>query len=145
MSTRKIYRSGVALIFHLHSMMTSSNGNIFRVTGHRSPVNSPHKGHWRGALIFSLICAWINGWVNSREAGDMRCHRAHYDVIGKPSYMRYSVTNAVNYMLKRLLVLQIFSGLIPQKVSLPGRWPILYRCLKKSTEYCRPLDIDMIG
>ena len=29
----------------------------------RSPVNSPHKGQWRGALVFSLICAWINGWV----------------------------------------------------------------------------------
>ena len=27
---------------------------------HRSPVNSPHKGQWRGALIFSLIYAWIN-------------------------------------------------------------------------------------
>ena len=46
---------------------------------HRSPVNSPHKGKWRGALMFSLICAWINGWVN--EAGDLRCHRAHYYVI----------------------------------------------------------------
>ena len=23
---------------------------------HRSPVNSPHKGQWHGALIFSLIC-----------------------------------------------------------------------------------------
>ena len=30
---------------------------------HRSPVNSPHKGQWRGALIFSLICVWINDWV----------------------------------------------------------------------------------
>ena len=48
---------------------------------HRSPVNSPHKGQWRGALIFSLICAWINGSVNNREAGDLRRHRAHYDVI----------------------------------------------------------------
>ena len=48
---------------------------------HRSPVNSPHKGQWRGALMFSLICAWINGWVNKREAGDLRRHRAHYDVI----------------------------------------------------------------
>ena len=47
---------------------------------HRSPVNSPHKGHWRGALMFSLICAWINGWVNNREAGDLRRHRAHCDV-----------------------------------------------------------------
>ena len=47
---------------------------------HRSPVNSPHKGQWRGALMFSLICAWINGWVNNREAGDLRRHRAHCDV-----------------------------------------------------------------
>ena len=46
-----------------------------------APVNSPHKGQWRGALMFTLICARINGWVNSREAGDLRCHRAHYDVI----------------------------------------------------------------
>ena len=37
---------------------------------HWSPVNSPHKGQWRGALMFSLICVWINGSVNNREAGD---------------------------------------------------------------------------
>ena len=47
---------------------------------HRSPVNSPHKGQWRGALMFSLICAWIHGWVNNREGGDLRRHRANYDV-----------------------------------------------------------------
>ena len=45
------------------------------------PVNSPHKGQWRGALMFSLICAWINDWVNNREAGDLRRYRGHYDVI----------------------------------------------------------------
>ena len=48
---------------------------------HRSPVNSPHKGQWRGALMFTLIYARINGWVNNREAGDLRRYRAHYDVI----------------------------------------------------------------
>ena len=48
---------------------------------HRSPVNSPHQGQWRTALMFSLICVWINGWENNREAGDLRCYRAHYDVI----------------------------------------------------------------
>ena len=42
--------------------------------------NSPHKGQWRGALMFSLICVWINGWVNNRETGDLRRHRGHYDV-----------------------------------------------------------------
>ena len=48
---------------------------------HRSPVNSPHKGQWRGALMFSLICARINSWVNNGEAGDLRRHRGHFDVI----------------------------------------------------------------
>ena len=47
---------------------------------HRSAMNSAHKGQWRGALIFSSICAWINGWVNNREAVDLRRHRVHYDV-----------------------------------------------------------------
>ena len=46
----------------------------------RSPVNSPHKGQWRGALIFPLICTSINGWVNNREADDLRRCHAHYDV-----------------------------------------------------------------
>ena len=48
---------------------------------HRSPVNSPHKGQWRWPLIFSLICVWINRWVNNREAGDLRRNQAHCDVI----------------------------------------------------------------
>ena len=45
-----------------------------------SPVNSPHKEQWRGALMFSLNCAWIDGWVNNREAGNLRRHHAYYDV-----------------------------------------------------------------
>ena len=76
---------GLLLPTWLNSMMTSSNRNIFRVTGplcgeFTGPVNSPHKGHWRGALMFSLICVWRNGRVNNREAGDLRRHRGHYDV-----------------------------------------------------------------
>ena len=66
--------------------MTSSNGNIFRVTGHlcgefTGPWWNPHTGQSRGALVFSLICVWIKGWVNNRDAGDLRRYRAHYDVI----------------------------------------------------------------
>ena len=62
--------------FSLHElMMTSSNGNISRVTGplcgDRWTVNSPHKDQWCWALMFSLICARINGWVNNREAVDL--------------------------------------------------------------------------
>ena len=71
---------------YLTIMMTSWNGNIFRVTGpfsrgiHRSPVDSPHKGQWR-TLIISLICVWTNGWATNCDAGDLRRHRVHYDVI----------------------------------------------------------------
>ena len=74
------------------AMLTALNRNIFRVTGHlcgeftgprwlpRIPVNSPHKGQWRGALMFFLIWPRINGRVNNGEAGDLRRHRDHNDV-----------------------------------------------------------------
>ena len=67
-------------------MMTSSNGKKYPcywpfVRGiHRSPVNYPHKGQWRGAFMFSLICAWTNGWVIIRDA-DYRRHNTHYDLL----------------------------------------------------------------
>ena len=59
---------------------------------HRSPVNSSHKGQWRGDLMFSLICAWINGWVNNREAGDLRRYRAHCDISVMISSKRCCIT-----------------------------------------------------
>ena len=83
-------------------MMTSSNRNFFPrywpfVRGiHRSPANSPHKGQRREALMFSLICAWTNGWVNNHEAGDLRRCRAHDDVIvmcNSCEYIRNYTTN----------------------------------------------------
>ena len=50
-------------------------------------VDSPHKGQWRGAMVSSLICAWTDGWANTREARDLRRHGPHYDVtvMLKPS------------------------------------------------------------
>ena len=64
-------------------MMTSSNGNILpRYWSFvRGPVNSPRKGQWRRTLMFSVIDAQINGWVNTGEADDLRNHHTHYDVI----------------------------------------------------------------
>ena len=63
-----------------HQLKTFSA--LLAICAGNSPVtvNSPHKGQWRGALMFSSICAWIDGWENSREAGDLRRYRAHYDV-----------------------------------------------------------------
>ena len=67
---------------------------------HRSPVNSPHKGQWCGALMFSLICAWMNGWVNNRETGDLRRHHAHYDVtVMRCAYPRYWSRGISPYVL----------------------------------------------
>ena len=92
----------VALLVHSNVMackwfmMTSSNGNIFRVTG---PLCGEFTGHrWipRTKAIdvdlwcFLLMCVWINDWVNNRGAGDLRRNRGHYDVtvmfsLKKPS------------------------------------------------------------
>ena len=60
---------------------------------HRSPVNFPHKGQWRGALMFSLIYSWINDWINNREAGDLRPQHGHYDVIVMECGCTYILTN----------------------------------------------------
>ena len=63
-----------------HQMETFSALLVLCAGNSPVPVNSPHKGQWRGALMFSLICAWINDWVNNREAGDLRRYRGNYDV-----------------------------------------------------------------
>ena len=71
----------------LWNMMMSSNGNIFHVTGPLCGEFTSDrwipltKASDMELLMFSLICARINGWGNIREAGDLRCHHAHYDVI----------------------------------------------------------------
>ena len=65
------HKSGIVI----RIMMTSWNGNIFRVTG---PLCGEFTGHrWippqrpmTRSFDVSLICDWINGWVNNREAGD---------------------------------------------------------------------------
>ena len=82
---------------------------------HRSPVNSPHKGQWRGALMFSLICAWINDWANNREAGDFLRHRTHYDVI---------------VMLRDLLIEHDLGYVMV--ASWHGRFFPFYRCILSS-------------
>ena len=93
-----------------HIMMTSSNGSIFRywpfVQGiHRSPVNSPHKGQWRGALMFSLIFAWTNGGVIKGKAGGLGRSCAHYDVTVTIAHMHtvyyFKKNHAVLNMTKR--------------------------------------------
>ena len=63
-----------------HQMETFSA--LLAICAGNSPVPGefPHRGQWRGALMLSLICVLINGWVNNRRAVDLRRYRAHYDV-----------------------------------------------------------------
>ena len=75
------------LLIKAPGMMTSWNGTIFLVTGHlcgefTGPRLIPRtKASDAELWFFSLICVWINGWVNNHKAGDLRRYCAHYDVI----------------------------------------------------------------
>ena len=78
----------LAMVLSMLTMMTSSNGDILRITG---PLwgeltgrwwITPHIDQWRWALMFSFICAWTNCRANNPDASDLRCHHAHYDING---------------------------------------------------------------
>ena len=80
---------------------------------HRSPVNCPHTGQWRGVLIFSLIWARINGWVNNRNAGELRRHRAQHDVIVMGN-------SGSGFYLKKSLVITMYcacAGVVYQAIA----------------------------
>ena len=87
-----------------HLMETFSVYSPFARGIHRSLVNSPHKGQWRGALTIFLICAWTNSWVNDRDAGDLRHNHAHYDVIVMLVRPRASATMALTMQSKHISV-----------------------------------------
>ena len=75
---------------------------------HRSPVNSPHKGQWRGALMFSLICTWTNASVNNRDASDSRRHRTHYDIAVMDDITVTLMTFLFQYPKIILILVQYF-------------------------------------
>ena len=84
----------------------------------RSPANSLHKGQWRGALMFSFFCAWINGWVNNRETGDLRRHCAYYDVT--VMYFPWTIEEIPKVLGKSLFISVPFtnrSTLIPARIN----------------------------
>ena len=85
----------------------------------RSTVNSPHKGQWRGAWMFSLIRAWTNGWVNNGDAGDLRRRRAHFDVTVMYPTSRTASWCFPNWPLTRYVMLRAAhaSGM-PETLSL---------------------------
>ena len=92
--------------FYFSHTMTSSNRNIFRVTGSLGGEPTGHRwippqeGQWRRASMFSLIWAWTNGRESNRDVGDLRRHCTHYDVtVMNMDDSRYKSYNAFNYDL----------------------------------------------
>ena len=97
-----------------------------------SPVNFPHKGQWRGALMFSLICAWMNAWVNNRVAGDLRRLRAHYEVIvmNKHDIICFSTMTSqwppwrLKSPASRLFTQLFIRAHIKENIKAPRHWPL---------------------
>ena len=94
-----------------------------------SPVTGefPTKGQWHGALMLSLICAWINGWVNNREAGDLRCHHAHYGVTVMNIMLLQSNQSwsACNSIIDGVLLIWIYYNVTAFMTSIES-WTIKY-------------------
>ena len=106
---------------------------------HRSPVNSPDKGQWRGALMFSLICSWINSWVNNREAGDLRRHHAHYDVI----VMKYETSLCQCYRLNLATSSYTKLSIIEKWIIYPSNQPD-YRKIYNLRSYLLPTNSEYV-
>ena len=106
-----------------HQMETFSA--LLAICAGNSPVPGefPHKGQWGGALMFSLICVWTNGWVNNRKAGDLRRYRIHYDVI----VMYYTIyrlffSKGVSAYWKKYIVMQSPVALLPTTYRISVQW-----------------------
>ena len=87
---------------------------------HRSPPNFHHKGKWRGAVMFSLIGAWINGRVNNREAGDFRRHNTYCDVTVILNHVSAGFSNFRNNQIRYREIMR------HKCVSKLGRHPFKY-------------------
>ena len=114
---------------------------------HRLSLNSPRKGQWHRALMFSLICAWINGWVNNRESDAPRfalkkvfrkCCEEH--PAGKNKQLlhsRYSILDKQNtYMITtcRIFLSEIQKKNVLIKCDTFVRLSTFYTCMSMSMD-----------
>ena len=96
---------------------------------HWSPVNSPHKGQWHGALMFSLICTWLNGSANNGEANYSRRHRAHHYVTVMIILMPYLKSHCNSYEDLMITLLKLLTTSLRRQwvnyvymFNLAGEW-----------------------
>ena len=90
--------------------MTSSNGNIFRVTGRSGEFPAQRPVTWSFDIFFDLRpnSARINGWVNNRDAGDLKLHRDHYDI----TVMNTKIDHQIRQRLKQVPPVEIWWNII---------------------------------
>ena len=153
-------------------ILTSGYRHAFHITFRlwdESPITcgSSHKGSEMWHLMFSLfltrtsccthsrdagdlICVWINGWVNNREAGDLIRYRAHYDVTVMRGAAKLQVLNdwTVTYSFcwtrvdKWNKMLGFWPLFVPDEVK-PDR-PLIetmkWRCETRSFELATPVE-----
>ena len=128
-------------------MMMSSYGNIFRLTGllyggiPQSPLNSLHKVHCCRALMFSLICAWINGWVNNPEAGELSRSLWHHCCVDheKRKHVCLFSQNCACWWPSTIMCWDI-CGHSDDQICIPYvqciiTWSIFFQILTKDTPY----------
>ena len=128
------------------NMMTSSNGNIFCLTGHLCGEFTGHRWIPRTQTsdaelsCFFFICARINDWVNSCEVGDLRRHRAPYDVtvmnavstlpinwtILDADVYRYILLDINMYVYKYILPQLIIWNMLSLIRECYSRWPTIF-------------------
>ena len=133
------------------TMITSSNGNIFRITGALCGEFTGESSSQRPvkALMFTLICVWTKDWVQNRDAGDLRRHRAHYDVkVMTIEYAQQTCTDSARYIslnVQQWRYMQVIVGLnyglvILDTKPLPGWSSAMTAC----TEYrCQQVSLRL--
>ena len=87
---------------------------------YRSPVDSPLRDQWRGALIFSLIYFWTKGWVNKRNIGDLRRYLAYHDTI----VMNWPKPDSFEYPPKCIYCSTFIMASIPKRITYDQSVPV---------------------
>ena len=82
---------------------------------HRSPVNSPQKRRWRGAFMFSFICAWIIrwGWFETPSSSLWR----HFNVLA----LRTQTSNVMGITRSKIWLLMSWLFVSPGHLQ-PWHW-----------------------
>ena len=113
--------------------MMSSNGNIVRVTGALwgESVDSPHKGQWRGALMYSLTCTWTNDVFFDLRLNKQLCKQPRSRWFETPSRSLWRHSNVVFNSLSKMLPTTWNSGVASVRFTAIGKLNNDWTC-----DYC---------